>query len=171
MQTTLGVNQHWLTLLPLGKWLPFQRYFKCIFINWNLVFWLEFHQSLFLRVQLTISQPWFGLWLGAEQMTSHYLNQGWPSSPTHICDTRVRWVKILAGCREDHKLLVPSKMTPIILSKDFVCELCWYNVFGKIGKLFEHLKIKKHQWLYMKKFANIWNDRFLSCQMYRPTVV
>ena len=26
-------------------------------------------------------------------MTSHYLNQWWPSSPTHICGTRGRWVK------------------------------------------------------------------------------
>ena len=28
--------------------------------------------------------PW---WLGTEQATSHYLNQCWPCSPTHICFT------------------------------------------------------------------------------------
>ena len=33
--------------------------------------------------------------LGAEQATSHYLNQCWPSSLTHICVTGGRWVKPL----------------------------------------------------------------------------
>ena len=40
-------------------------------------FWLKFHCSLFLRVKLTIFQHWFRKWLGAEQATSHYLNQWW----------------------------------------------------------------------------------------------
>ena len=40
-------------------------------------FWLKFHWSLFLGVQLTISQHWFRWWLGADQATSHYLNQWW----------------------------------------------------------------------------------------------
>ena len=55
-------------------------------------FRLKFHWSLFLRVQLTIFQYWFRWWLGAEQATSHYLNQWWPSSTTHVCVTRPRWV-------------------------------------------------------------------------------
>ena len=38
---------------------------------------LKFHWSLFLRVQLTLFQHWFRLWLGAGQATSHYLNQWW----------------------------------------------------------------------------------------------
>ena len=38
---------------------------------------LKFHWSLFLRVQLTISQHWFRQWLGALQATSHYLKQWW----------------------------------------------------------------------------------------------
>ena len=42
---------------------------------------------------LTTSQHWFRLWLGAEQATSHDLNQCWTSSLTHICGTRGRWVK------------------------------------------------------------------------------
>ena len=42
-----------------------------------LEFWLKFHWSLFLRVQLTIFQNWFRWWLGAVQATSHYLNQWW----------------------------------------------------------------------------------------------
>ena len=51
-------------------------------------FRLKFQWNLFLRVQLTIFQHWFRYWLGADQVTSHYLNQCWPSSPTHICVTR-----------------------------------------------------------------------------------
>ena len=43
----------------------------------SFVFWLKFHWSLFLRVQLTITQ-----------------HQCWPDSLTHICGTRGRWVKI-----------------------------------------------------------------------------
>ena len=40
-------------------------------------FCLRFHWSLFLGVQLTIFQHWLRLWLGADQATSHYLNQWW----------------------------------------------------------------------------------------------
>ena len=38
-------------------------------------FRLEFHWSLFLRVQLTTCQRWLRERLGADQATSHYLNQ------------------------------------------------------------------------------------------------
>ena len=38
---------------------------------------LRFYWSLFPRVKLTVFQHWFRLWLGADQATSHYLNQGW----------------------------------------------------------------------------------------------
>ena len=51
------------------------------------------HWNLFPNVQLTISQHWFRWWLGAEQATSHYVNQWRPSSRTHICGTGGRWVK------------------------------------------------------------------------------
>ena len=40
-------------------------------------FHLWFHWSLFLRFELTIFQHWFRWWLGANQATSHYLNQWW----------------------------------------------------------------------------------------------
>ena len=40
-------------------------------------FRLKFHWSLFIRIQLTIFQHWFRWWLGADQATSHYLNQWW----------------------------------------------------------------------------------------------
>ena len=40
-----------------------------------LEFWYKFYWSLLLRVQFTIIQHWFRWWLGADQATSHYLNQ------------------------------------------------------------------------------------------------
>ena len=74
-------------------------------------FRLKFHWSLFLRVQLTKFQQWFRLWLGADRATSHYLKQCWPSSPTHICVTRGRWVNLpLDACQrtliDKHLVLV-----------------------------------------------------------------
>ena len=64
--------------------------FKRIFLNKKIEFWLKFQWSLFLGVQLTITAHWFKYWLGAEWATSHYLNQCWPDSLTHICGTRGR---------------------------------------------------------------------------------
>ena len=51
--------------------------FKCIFLNENV--WILIHTSLtfVLRVQSTLFQHWFRRWLGADQATSHYLNQYW----------------------------------------------------------------------------------------------
>ena len=42
-----------------------------------LEFRFKFHWSLLLRVQLTIFQHCLRWWLGADQVTSHYLNQRW----------------------------------------------------------------------------------------------
>ena len=51
---------------------------------WNTFSWMKmyeflirFHWSLFLKVKLTIFHHWFRWWLGADQATSHYLNQWW----------------------------------------------------------------------------------------------
>ena len=46
-------------------------------------------------IEVTIRQHSPGLWLGVEQATSHYLNQWWTSSLTHVCVTRHRYVKSL----------------------------------------------------------------------------
>ena len=48
-------------------------------------FWLKCQWSLFLRVQLTIFQHWFRLWLGAVQQMESLL--------THIGVTRPQWIK------------------------------------------------------------------------------
>ena len=47
-------------------------------------FRLIFRWILFLMVQLTVSQHWLRKGLGADQATSHYLNQRWRSSLTHM---------------------------------------------------------------------------------------
>ena len=59
----------------------------------DVVFSLKFHCCLFIRVQLTITQHLFRLWLGAVSVTSHYLNQCWSDSLTHRCGTKGRGVK------------------------------------------------------------------------------
>ena len=56
--------------------------FQTTFSNWYYwmkmyEFRLKFHWSLFLKFQLAIFQHWFRWWLGADQATSHYLNQWW----------------------------------------------------------------------------------------------
>ena len=55
-----------------------QTTFSGVF-SWKKMFEfpLKFHWSLFQRDQLTICQHWFRKWLGADQATSRYLNQGW----------------------------------------------------------------------------------------------
>ena len=71
-------------VIPLTHWgrdkmaAIFQTTFSNAF-SWMKMnkFWLRFHRSLFPRVQLTIFQHWFRYWLGAIQVTSHYLNQWW----------------------------------------------------------------------------------------------
>ena len=56
-------------------------------------FLLTFQWNLFLRVKSTIFQHWFRYWLGADQVTTHYLNQWLFILLTHICITRPQWVK------------------------------------------------------------------------------
>ena len=58
-------------------------------------FIIKYHWSLFPMVQLTNIPAfhWFRSWLGAEQATSHYLNQWWPRLPTYIGTTWQPWVQ------------------------------------------------------------------------------
>ena len=92
----IGFVPEVLTHFPLDKMAAIlQTIFSDAFL-WmkSFVFWLKVHRSLFLRVQLTISQHWFSYSLGAESATSHYLNQWWPDSLTHVCGTRGRWKRV-----------------------------------------------------------------------------
>ena len=112
-------------------------------------FWLKFHCCLSPMVQLTIIKHWFRQWLGTEQATSHYMNQCWPDSPTHICGTRARWVKV--------ENLGFSSVLDQILVINFIqwCTMCepvyidqWflhngiylYNIYGLLNNIYGLLK-------------------------------
>ena len=75
-----------ISYLPLNKMAAVSQTVFSDAFSWmqSFIFWLKFHGCLFLRVQTTIAQYWFRQWLGAQQATSHYLNQCWPDSRTHI---------------------------------------------------------------------------------------
>ena len=76
--TNIHCSFHINTLRPRQNARHSQTTFSSTF-SWMKMFEfrLKVHWSLFLRVELTIFQHWFGLWLGAVQATSHYLNQWW----------------------------------------------------------------------------------------------
>ena len=88
------LTPHILTHLPLDQMDDISQTTFSHAFSWmkKFDFWLKYHWSLFLRVKLTITQHWFRWWFDAEEATSHYLNQSWPDSLTHICDTRGSWV-------------------------------------------------------------------------------
>ena len=79
--------------LRLRQWLPFSRphfnSFSCmkIFMSSFMI-----DRNLLPRVQLTISQQRFRLWLGAKQATTRYLNQWWCSLRVHIFVTWSQWI-------------------------------------------------------------------------------
>ena len=88
----------------ITHWLRFPSFLGAIDVN--LQGQIELHKSkftpfwacpwhLFLRVQLTIFEHWFRQWLGTIQATSHYLNQCWPNSPTHIYSSRGGWINYI----------------------------------------------------------------------------
>ena len=69
--------------IPFMIW-KFQTTFSNVSSMKMFEFRLQNHWSLFPMVQLIINQHW----LCAAMARSHYLNQCWPSSPTHIYGTR-----------------------------------------------------------------------------------
>ena len=93
-QVTLdGLLLHW----GRGKMANiFQTTFSNAF-SWMKIFEfrIKFDWNFFLKIQLTKSQHWFRYWLGAEQASSHYLNQWWPRLVMHIYVTGPQWVVYL----------------------------------------------------------------------------
>ena len=71
---------------------------KLLFCAKNALFWFKFHWNLFAMVQLTICQLWFRWWLGAEQATSHHLNQWWSSLLTSLVSPGFHRC-VLPGCQ------------------------------------------------------------------------
>ena len=86
----------------------------------SFLFGLKLHWGLFLGVKLTISEYWFRQWLGAEQATSHYLDQCWPSAPKHICETRERLVKCELKAEKYTFPLSNTLNWPFMVLKDIV---------------------------------------------------
>ena len=70
----------------------FSNRFYCMEV---VVFWLEFHWSLFPWIQLTINNP--ALVQVFQQATSDNLKQRWQSVLAHICVTRPQWVIMAAA--------------------------------------------------------------------------
>ena len=58
----------WLTHLPLDKMGAISQTIFSDAFSWmnGFLFWSEFHWTLFLKVQLTITQHWFRSWHGAK---------------------------------------------------------------------------------------------------------
>ena len=74
-------EQTGLTLYGLDKMASIMQTKYSNVFSWMkmCIFWPKFHWNSFLRAQLTASQHWLRLWLGAQKATNHYLNQ-WRSS-------------------------------------------------------------------------------------------
>ena len=71
-----------------------QTTFSNVFSSMKMFeFRLKSHWSMFPRVQLIIFQHWFRQWLGAVQVTSHYLDQWWLDYRRILCVTWPQWVK------------------------------------------------------------------------------
>ena len=95
-------------------------------------FRLRFHQSLLLRFELTIFQLRFRYWLGANQATSHYLNEWWPSLQTHMCITQPQWVK---PCVRNQMLkqITWSRMVSDLMAKSMLWGLLSVKKCGNCG--------------------------------------
>ena len=78
-----------LTTLPLDKMAAISQTIFSNAFSWMkpFVFWLQCHWSLFLMIHWTITIIGLVNGFGAEK-ASHYQNQCWPSSLTHISGTR-----------------------------------------------------------------------------------
>ena len=130
---------------------------------------LKFHWSLFLSVQLTISQHWFRLWLGADQAASHYLDQWWlDCRPIYMYASldAILWSKIMHEFYDIHDIQLTSisrKMTS--LSQRYKTKLVinrWYLGFA----LAKYFSVAGDIMLHATKF-NISQN---ACKHYNYTV-
>ena len=139
----------------------------------SFVFWLKFHWSLFLRVQLAITQHWFRQWLGAEQVTSHYLNQCWPDSLTHVCGTRGRWVNSKFHFNDPEKKLseFESKHKQF-LRKKYHWKYCLQSgghfVMSQYGK--KIITFHRVLWTLTKETVLIWNEDLHDKEVLLPKI-
>ena len=73
-------------------------------------FWLRFHWTLLLRVQLTLSHHWFRQWLGAERAASHF---NWTS------DGSIQW-----------RIYVSPSLSELINPSS---KIWWYTIHKSCG--------------------------------------
>ena len=112
---------HWVTLVTLR---PRQNVchfadniFKCISLIWIYcaLIWISLkyiHKGPIISMSALVH--WW--WLGGEQATSRYLNQCWPSLPSHICVALPQWVS--------HGLLTLSCTIPVGIFCEVILFIC-----------------------------------------------
>ena len=83
--------------------------FRCIFMNESFIFCLKFHWSLFLRVQMTITQHWFRF--GAKPLSELMLTQ---------------FIYAALGGDELRATVCLLRSNPILVSMCYICVLMWY---------------------------------------------
>ena len=119
---------------------------------------LKFHWSLFLRVQLAISQHWFRLWLGTDQATSHYLDQWWLDYRRIYASVRLNELIIIAFTKNHaiQRLISNSRILWDILSdkkkKTYFHWLYWPFC---IWQLYWHLGIIHYGYLNCENQGNL----------------
>ena len=114
--------QQGLTHLPRTKRPPFwQTTFSIAFSGMKMIeFRFIIHWNIYLGVQLTIS---------------HYLNQRWPSSLTHICGTRGTWVNVLLHTFDScHTKKQQNKSRSIPCNKNTSSSNVWALTFRYSGR-------------------------------------
>ena len=113
---------------------------------WNFFFVYKYSViKIFSKITLAV----FGWCLGADQATSHYLNQWWPRLVTHMCASRPRWVNRMAtlfslwdACRcldfaecDENKIVTQTAMS---ISLKWYWWL-WYTAHFQCMRVFQHL--------------------------------
>ena len=187
-----------LTHLPLDKMAAVlaDDIFKCIFWTKMVIFRLKFYWNLFPEVQLTINQHWFRWWLGTEQATSHYLNQCWPSSLTHICGTKGRLVNntshTVSSCAQFNKRwgILPPNLVKYREPQDWVlndrivlksldthqahgiqaCIQLTYNVISTLS-LFPHVRGRTNCVVIMHVFMYVFSFVYASQCLNSPAYI
>ena len=118
-----------------------------------VVFRFKFHWTLTLRIPLTTSQHWFREWLGAEQATSHFLNQFWLILLTHIW---INWPQCVKVAEDD----IAFKLAILKKSLHLNDNTCFCSIIQS-SKLFLGSLLAKNNF-----FCPILNKNFASSRMW-----
>ena len=117
--------------------------FKCIFAIKKLCILIKISLKFVPKDPLTISQCWLTKCLGAEQATSHHLNQLWPGSLMYVSSTKGRLGWIL-GMQYSHSsgviLRVPNDN--IHFKSPAIHNIC-ARVFNNLNRMFTIDKCKE----------------------------